>query len=201
VGLEARHLIPALPAALLFAAAGFKYIAPRRSDWRLAALALVIIAAMVPALLPLTTKGYSGFAPVALSMLSDAGPHDATLVSSDAVGEGIFISEVALHESRPGHVIQRASKSLAISTWSGSGYTPAFTKDEDVYAFLTSGQIRYLVLDDSIPQDHRREHHDQLLRVVTAHPSRFQLLSASDVWRAGIQQPELLKLYKIATKN
>jgi len=201
VGLEARHLIPALPAAMLFAAAGFQFIAPRRPDWRLAVLAVVTLVAIVPALLPLTTKGYSGFAAAADAMLADAGPRDVTLVSSDATGEGIFISEVALHEARPGHVIQRASKSLASSTWSGSGYSPAFARDEQVYSFLTSGQFHYLVLDDALPSDHRREHHDQLKRVVAEHPGQFQLLGDSEVLRAGVQQQELLKIYKIATKN
>ena len=105
-------------------------------------------------------------------MLSEAVPGDVALVSSDATGEGMFIAEVALHEARPGHVIQRASKSLASSTWSGSGYTPAFARDENVRAFLTSGRIRYLILDDAVPVEKRREHHDQLQRVVAAYPDQ-----------------------------
>jgi len=201
VGLEARHLVPILPAAVMFAVAGFDFIAKRFSGWGLAAWALLALLCIAPALRPFTTKGYSGFAVIAETMLSDAAPDDETLVSSDATGEGIFISEVALHEARPGHIIQRASKSLASSTWSGSGYTPAFQKDEDVLAYLMKGKIRYLVLDDALPADHRREHHDQLKRVVAAHPEQFQVIAESDVWRAAIQQSEPLKLYKVARQN
>ncbi|MDR3406688.1 MAG: glycosyltransferase family 39 protein [Chthoniobacter sp.] len=202
VGLEARHLIPILPAALMFAAAGFAFLAGRLATRvRIAGLAVLVLAGTVWTLLPITTKGSSGFGPLALQMLADASPDDVALVSSDATGEGMFIAEVALHEVRPGHVIQRASKSLASSTWSGSGYSPAFEKDDDVFRFLTSGKIRYLILDDAVPDDKRREHHDQLRRLVENHHDSLLLIGESDVWRGGVRQPITAKLYQISSKN
>jgi hypothetical protein len=202
VGLEARHLIPILPAAILFAAAGFAFVAKKLpSCWHIAGLAVLVLGGTVWSLLPIKTKGSSGFAALAEQVLADSAETDEVLVSSDATGEGMFIAEVALHEDRPGHVIQRASKSLASSTWSGSGYSPLFKTDAEVLHFLTEGKIRYLVLDDALPGDRRREHHDQLQRVADANHDRLMLIGEADVFRGGERQPITAKLYKIAPKN
>lgn len=202
VGLEARHLIPILPAGLMFAAAGFDYVAKYlERGWRIATFAALVLTLGVWHFLPITSKGSVGFGPLAETMLANAKPDDEALVSSDATGEGMFIAEVALHEHRPGHVIQRASKSLASSQWSGSGYAPAFDKDDDVVKFLTSGKIRYLIIDDAVPADRRREHHDQLKRVVAAHTDLFLPAAEADLYRGGELQPVRAKLYTIQRNN
>jgi len=202
VGLEARHLIPILPAGLMFAAAGFDFIAKRLGAcWRVAIFATLILAGTAWKFFPITSKGAFGFGPLAQIMLADAKPDDEALVSSDATGEGMFIAEVALHEKRPGHIIQRASKSLASSTWSGSGYSPAFDKDDEVFKFLTTGKIRFLILDDSVSGEHRREHHDQLQRVTAAHPDFFFPLAQADLYRGGELRLERAKLYMIRSNN
>jgi hypothetical protein len=202
VGLEARHLIPILPAAILFSAAGFAFIAKKvPSGWPVAVLAALVLSGAVWTLLPVKAKGFSGFAPLAEQALADDTKMEEMLVSSDATGEGMFIAEVALHEKRPGHVVQRASKSLASSTWSGSGYSPLFQNDADLLHFLTEGKIRYLILDEAVPADRHRDHHDQLLRVVEANRDRILLIGESDILRNGERQPGAAKLYKIAPKN
>ena len=217
VGLEARHIISILPSACIFAVAGLCALegwlrpkveaspvdggTPQRKIGAIFLLGagVVLVALWVQA--PRQIKGTTGFAILAEAMLKDAAPMEEILVSSDATGEGMFISEVALREKRPGHVIQRASKSLATSTWSGSGYTPAFSKDEDVFRFLTTGEIGYVVLDDAVPEAKRREHHDQLRRVVAEHSDRFFLLEEAELCRAGEIQPLSLRLYRITRKN
>jgi hypothetical protein len=218
VGLEARHIIPALPAACMFTIAGLCFAVEWLvGKWRgpsaespairsrmghvVFGLAAVSLLASLWFSSPRAQKGCSGFAPVAEAMLSEAAPVEVTLVSSDATGEGMFISEVALHEARPGHVIQRASKSLASSTWSGSGYTPAFQKDEDVLAFLLKAKIRYLVLDETVSDDKRREHHDQLLRVVATHAEQFQPVAEAEAWRLGELRTGMIRLYKVSLRN
>lgn len=202
VGLEARHLIPILPAGVMFAAAGFDFIARRLGAcWRIAVLATLVLVGTVWHFFPITLKGSLGFGPLAGVVLADAKPNDEVLVSSDATGEGMFIAEVALREHRPGHVVQRASKSLSSSTWSGSGYAPAFEKDADVLKFLTGGKIRYLVLDDAVPADRRREHHDQLKRVVAEYPQQFFPLAEADLYRGGALQSARAKLYMIRPSN
>ena len=201
VGLEARHLIPIVPAALMFSVAGFDFLARRWSGWPRVALVVVTLVGAGWALFPFKTKGDAGFQPLADRMLAEAAPGDVALVSSDATGEGIFIADVALHEQRPGHIIQRASKSLAASTWSGSGYTPLFSTDDELFRFLTNGEIRYLIVDDAVPAARRREHHDQIQRVVEQHPDSFAMLAGAEVWREGVRQETPVKLYKISTKN
>jgi 4-amino-4-deoxy-L-arabinose transferase-like glycosyltransferase len=201
VGLEARHLIPIVPAALMFSLAGFDFLARRWNGWPRVVLAAVTLCGVGWALLPVKTKGDAGFQPLADKMLAGAGPDDVALVSSDATGEGIFIADVALDEKRPGHTIQRASKSLASSTWSGSGYTPLFSSDDELFRFLTDGKIQYLIVDDAVPATRRREHHDQVRRVVEQHPDRFAMLAEAEAWREGVQQKTPVRLYKISTKN
>ncbi len=218
VGREARHLVPALPAACVLAVAGLCVLdawwrqkraggPPADAPNPVPRVGVVFwvgaILLLVPPFIssPRAAKACSGFAPIAEAMLAEVAPAEVTLVSSDATGEGMFIAEVALREKRPGHAIQRASKSLATSTWSGSGYTPAFKNDDEVFAFLTSGEIRYLVVDDSVPDAKRREHHEQIKRVVASHAERFFPVAEAESSRAGEIGPTPIRLYKITRKN
>ncbi len=215
VGLEARHLISALPAALMFCVAGFVWIpkwgdfkasdtalwSQNNSVWRAAVMAGLAVLLLGYTSWPISQKGFTGFAPLAEAMRGDATPVDVTLVSSDARGEGMFISEVAMHEHRPGHTILRASKALAKSDWSGAGYAPLFHADEDVLAFLTSGKIQYLALDDAVPEDKRRTHQDQLKRVVEQHSDEFALVASAEMFRDGVRQSAPVSLYRIRRKN
>lgn len=209
VGLEARHLIPALPAALMFSVAGFAWVirrvlrlgvdAPisRSAPW----IAMATLLALFSVVFPIRKKDCGGFGPLAETMLKQAAPADVVLISSDATGEGMFIAEVALREKRPGHMIQRASKSLASSTWSGSGYAPAFEKEEDLLTFMTSGQIQFLVIDDAGLGAKRRAHHDQLRDLVERYPQHFQPVAETDLQREGQLLQPSLKLYQIPRRN
>ncbi len=198
VGLEARHLLPALPAAMLFVVAGLGALTQSRGP---AAAGLAAVLVLGSALWPFSEKGFVGFAPLAETMLAESGPADVVLVSSDARGEGMFISEVAMREARPGHVIQRASKALATSTWSGRGYAPLYKSDEDLLAFLLSGKIQYVALDDAVPDDKRRAHQDQLKRVIDQNPDNFWAVASSEITRDGERQLAPVKLYKIQRRN
>lgn len=199
VGLEARHLIPLLPAAIMFAVAGF--VALTRS-WKSRSLVAALgVLVLVGSVLPLETKGCRGFEPLARTVLNSARAGEITLVSSEARGEGMFIAEMAMREERPGHVIQRASKALASSEWSGRGYVPRYATDEELLAFLAGGKIRYLVLDDAIPEAKRCEHHDQLKRVVEGNADRFSLVQESESVRGGEPQLAPVRLYKVQAKD
>ena len=210
VGLEARHLIAALPAAVMFIVAGLDWQprskTPREPNKRFSLalpfpwfFALLMLAIAVE--WPLAAKQFSGFAPLAETFLSEAAPADVALVSSDARGEGMFISEIAMRERRPGHFVQRASKALAKSAWSGSGYAPLFQDDDALLAFLTSGKIQYLAIDDAVPEDKRREHHDQLKRVIGQHAEQFSPVASAEMIRDAEAQPAPVRLYKVRRKN
>src|SRR5262249_17000702 len=133
-GFEARHLIPAVPALIYFAWLGADWIAcqlatPRQPLTKTAAFVFAFIGfVFVMTTLHIPRKGYIGFRAVADSVLHSSQPKSTFLVASDARGEGMFISEVAMHEKRPGHFVQRASKKLAASSWTGGAYHLIYCK-------------------------------------------------------------------------
>jgi hypothetical protein len=215
-GKEDRHLIPALPAACMFVVAGLCAVEgwwrksrntagdPAASPARpglIFCLGAILVLLQPLVLAPRVSKGSYGFASLADTMLSEAPPDAVTLVSSDATGEGMFIAEVALREERPGHIIQRISKTLSHSEWSGGNYEPKFTTDEEVLNFLLHSGITYLVLDDNVSPLRRRENHDQLKRVVTSHPEWFFPLAESEGARGGEIQSQPVRIYKIVPKK
>jgi hypothetical protein len=64
--------------------------------------------------------GLLGFAPVAHALVAEHPKGAIFLVSSDTLGEGAFISEVAVNDScRPAQIVLRASKLLTDSSWTG----------------------------------------------------------------------------------
>lgn len=214
VGREARHLIPALPAVLMFAVAGMGWL-----KQRIAVLAgcnaatglvcgVVLLAFVgIPMInagpgaafgsigdsfrfspFRLCNKDSRGFGPIAARLMSmDAnGAGKSMLISSDATGEGMFIAEVALREShRPTHLVKRASKELATSAWGGGGYQAKYQSDEDLMGWLGSGAVGFVVVDTAIPERNRRPHHLMLQRVIDAHPERFERVASEPLFRGG----------------
>src|SRR5207249_6005891 len=132
-------------------------------------------------------KHFAGFGPVAEKLLADPANRDAVfLVSSDARGEGMFISEVAMRDARrPGHVAQRASKAFASSAWSGREYRPQFASVPELLQFLLKSDLTFLVVDDSMPDRNRVAHHDQLRDVIDANPQHFVLVCSGALVRNG----------------
>ncbi len=190
-GYEARHLVPALPLMALFAIAGvlqFREWATARglkSHWALILPIGLLASVYLLQTFHVTTKGYHGFGPVAEAVLRPENEKAVFLISSDARGEGMFISEVAVREKRPGHVIQRASKALATSTWSGSGYQTRFESEAAAAEFLKQSTVDILVVDKSVPDHYRKEHHELLWRTLDQFPSLFQLQEEHPIHRDG----------------
>ncbi len=213
VGLEARHLISALPAAVLFAIAGFFAIAralargergsPRSRAWMIGTSVVpVLIVVVMAGLFDFQPKRWSGFAPVAEFVLADtAHPKSTVLISSDASGEGMFISELAMREKRPGHTVQRASKILASMAWSGAEYHARFTDDAQLAEFLGKSDIAWIVVDLSMPAAKRGAHHEMLQRVCEQHPERFHLAATSPAVRGGLTGFPPIRAYSVSHAN
>ena len=214
-GFEARHLVPALPAVVFFAWAGADWIGDwltRRGLNRKVAFGLVFGSAIILFGLEtfrVTHKGYSGFGPIALNLLHDPQAKNVSfLVASDARGEGMFISEVALHEKRPGHIVQRASKKLAGSGWNGGSYKMMYTvkpsdktgleyhNEDELLALLRKDTIGYFILDDSLAEKNRPKHIVVLENTIQAHPEAFTLEKTFPIERNGVVYPDGLKLYR-----
>jgi dolichyl-phosphate-mannose-protein mannosyltransferase len=226
VGLEARHLIPAVPAVMAFFVIGLsaatKWLMKGRrftisnavaveSLWALA-YAIFGIAMAIVSSERLPTKHFSGFGPVAYKLLNNPRNRDAVLlVSSDATGEGMFISEVAMRDAhRPGHIVQRASKAFTPDTgfaknWSGAQYQPRFSTEAALRDFLINGEpgkprIDFLAVDNSVPERNRVLHHDLLRRAIESDPLHFVLVCSSPLIRAGVEQKTPVRAYRIVRR-
>lgn len=215
-GFEARHLIPAAPALIYFAWTGADWMATQLTSPRLSLLkASAIVFAFLALVFVLTVfhiprKGFSGFGTVADSIIKTSPPESTLLVASDARGEGMFISEVAMREKRPGHFVQRASKKLAASTWEGGAYHLTYAKkmgDKNGVEYSTSDQlasllkndsIEYVVLDQSLPKENQTKHLELLRAALEQHPSDFRLVQNFDLLRANNLHTNALRLYQIA---
>jgi hypothetical protein len=187
---ELRNLAMVMAPLVLFATAGIVRLVewlPIRhnaSRWR-AALVLAILAGLSginAAHMPRKTP--AGYAQAAADLTSAPQFRDSVfLVSGDPTEEGMFISEVALAEQRPGHIVLRASKLLSRSTWSGSQYSSVYHSAEDIEARLKEIPVGVLVLQRQPAR--ARLHHDLLLRMVASHPGTWRLLQTYPRSAAG----------------
>jgi hypothetical protein len=213
VGYEARHILPATAAMVLLSIAGLFVLARNRkfrSDgqdqqrreymW----VALLLLLTLPFTFIHREQKGYSGFRPIASELLKTAPSGAHILVSSDARGEGMLISEIAMRDKRPNLFVERASKALVDPkgrTWDGKNLHEKFSDDEKLLAFLKDGKIEYIVLDDAVPEEKRASYHDQLRRVIEDHIGIFVAVAETPIIRENEQQAKLLRLYHIVRKQ
>jgi hypothetical protein len=208
VGHEARHIISATPALVVLAVAGMTALA-RTSRFRANAelpqqrrevawaVGLLLITLPVFALARVEKK-FSGFSQIADWLLTQS-PKSRVLVCSDAVGEGMFISEVAMRDNRPGLTVERGSKALVDPkgrTWEGKGLQPRFD-DAELLKFLEAGKIDYIVLDSAVPEQKRLSYHDQLIRVIESNEPKFWQVLESPIVRDGEPMYRPLRLYRV----
>ncbi len=210
VGLEARHLLSALPAAMMFAIAGIDALrdASRHSrglpenerTLRALAISTVVVALgvfLAHRISPPDPKRWSGFAPMAQAVLSDpAMQAHPVLVCSDASGEGMFISEIAMRDHRPGVTVLRANKETAVMDWAGRGVRTRFKNDDDLVAWLRERGVGCIVVDTSMG-DKRGPHHDQLIHLCETRTEQFWPASSSSVVREGKSGSQTVRLYLV----
>jgi 4-amino-4-deoxy-L-arabinose transferase-like glycosyltransferase len=201
-GLEERFLIPAVPAALAFAAAGLDFLAgwlsPRMSlPIRRLVLICLVIALFLLGTFTIPRSVSFGFAPVAEYLLSQSDLAKAVLlVSSDATGDSMFISELAMREARPGHYVLRASKILCNCSWSGEQHAARFSNPEALMNFLDHSPIQIVLNDESIPA--RRDFHRMLDQTIAAYSQRWHLLGTYPVTRNGVLYPRGVLVYSVS---
>jgi hypothetical protein len=175
---EARHLLTTLPLLFLFACAPATWLfsVPLRPLSRRARALLAggVTATMAAAnIYALPVKAQLGFAEVAQRLGSAPEWRDAViLVCSDATGEGVLISEVAMRERRPGHVIERASKVLADVDFMGWHYRSLFRDEDSLLRYLESVPVRVVVIDEA---GRKSPHGSLLAQTLRDHPERWEL--------------------------
>ncbi len=208
VGLEARHLIAATPSLVVLAIAGAAWIAGRprfraavenEQPRRVGLWCILLLLFSLPVFAMVSArKDFAGFAPLA-EWLAEQSSTSRILVCSDAVGEGMFISEVAMLDKRPGLTVERASKSLVSEkgrTWEGNNLKERFD-DTELLAYLLDGKIDYIVLDSAVPDRRRASYHDQLTRVIESNPPEFWRVLESNIVRDGETMHRPLRLFRI----
>lgn len=175
---DTRHALPAVPPFLMFAAAGTRWLLARlpggvQARWKPAAVAVVLVAAMVMNADAMRPKEESGFIAVASDLVANPDLKGSVfLIASDAIGEGMFIEEVAMREKRPGHIVLRASKALSESGWMGEGYSCFFDTPEELMDYLESVPVGVLVLEEDASPD--QAHQRLLKQVVRQYADRWK---------------------------
>jgi hypothetical protein len=199
---DLRHHILAVPALLMFLAAGMAWVLAWGPLGRVSARRKTVVLAVALGALVwwyayhTPRKPRYGYAEVASELVARPELRNSVLlVSSDALGEGMLISEVAMREKRPGHIVLRASKMLFRSSWTGEEYRPLYQTPAELLRFLEDTPVGILVIDLSAPvQQHQR----LLLEVVNSHPERWKLLAS---YPQGAGRPEAwrqVRVYRLA---
>lgn len=149
-----RYMLSALPPALILTAAGLVWVARRIPPGslplsvRTAALGVLATGIFAVQTWAVPHKPYQGFDQPARFLLTT--PEFAAgnfLVISNARGEGAFITEVAMHDRRPGHIVLRSTKVLSNSNWYGNVYRLRYNSSREVCSFLDQAPIDAVLLD------------------------------------------------------
>ena len=197
-GLEPRHLVIALPVLLLFLPDTVRCL--EKHGMKPNHLALILVAAAVLQPLERKPKECFGFRDSARLAIQD--PVQTTLfVSSDASGEGMFISEVAMAEDRPGHIVKRSSKVFATVNWSGSDYQSDAKSTVEVLAIFEKEGISIITLDDSMEPDKNKTHHRLIEETVKKHPEHFEEILSNDALRKGRTYENAVRTYRFKSLN
>lgn len=224
-GKEVRHLLPIVPAFMMFVGAGIRAAAEwlEARGWVKAhslpiSCAGLLILFYSGGLFPSAAmtgfgsvgdhlrfspfsvhqKGYSGFGGVFDKISSHSKQPIIMLVSSDARGEGMLIAEAALADPhRPSYVVERASKFMSASTWSGGGYQNYYEDEGMLMKAILDSHIDFLAVDFAVPMGYRKPHHDLLGRLVVKHPEVFKPILVGPIVREGIPLNEPIRVSQV----
>jgi hypothetical protein len=162
-GLDPRYALGLLPPMIILAALGTRELSDdlasllgRRHSRRTVAsismvLGLLLIAPKINDFLSVPQKPTVGMKEAANIVAADPTNSNRTvLISSDAIGEGAFVVEMAQHMDQGGrYVIARASKLLASANFLMEDYVARFQGADDVGREVERLAIRFVVIDTS----------------------------------------------------
>ncbi len=155
---EARYMLSAFPAMMLFTVAGFEWVVrnipiKRMSlAYRSAVLGAIVVALVVAQSFDVPRKPHWGLDQAAQYLLANKNYTGAGfLIVASAPGEGAFVSEVVMNDSRPDHFVLRSSKVLVSSTWFGTTYQFLYPTSEGLRNYLDHAPVSAVVLDTRSP--------------------------------------------------
>jgi hypothetical protein len=197
VGREERYFLPAVPAAMAFSAAGINFLGsrlPKRLKPAILSSTFLFIFLLTP--FRFQRERNYGFAPIAQRLTSSPQFYNAViLISSDADGEGMMISEIAMREKRPGHLVLRATKILTTANWTGTQVTAIFQTPEEVQKYLDSIPVSVVVLDHSASPAGYQVYEGPLEQAIVSHQDSWKLLGSYSIWRKGIEHTQAALVY------
>lgn len=162
-----RYLLPLLPSCLWLAIRGRDALCDLVPSSLRTVAATVVSAALLVNVADLAARverrQHHGVGAIAEWVLGR--PNGVVIVSDDgATGTaGMFISELAVRERRPGHIILRAHKTLSTATWDGFEQRLVYDTPAAVADYLRRIPVRYVVVDD-VPAGERPDPVNALLR-------------------------------------
>jgi hypothetical protein len=199
---EPRHLILALPPMICFLSAGIMYLAKRVPLYdfepapKAVLLSVLAVAVFLTQTFSIPGAPWQGYGAVAAEILSRQDLENSVfLISSDTEGEGAFVSEVALRESRPGHFVLRGSKALSNSRWDGSSYQPYFETTDEMWGFLRETPVGVVVADRSVPPRYQTPDQQVLWDTLDVTAAHWTLLGTYPLIRDGTEYPEAIQVY------
>lgn len=197
-GTDDRYLSPVIPVAVAFAALGASYIASKLpAKWPSAAASVALLVSCFVFTGLRFPRAYShGYGVVAQMLVSDPVlDHSVILVSSDAIGEGTLISQIAMRDHRPGHIVLRANEVLARSDWNGANYRLFFSASHELERYLESIPVRAVVVSLPPPDAPLQPHQTLLSRTLAANTANWKLQRTYPSWRKGVEYPGSIQVY------
>ncbi len=185
--IEARYMVSAMPAMILFSVAGFDWVVRRIRTpsvslaTRSAVLGAIVVVLVIAQSFDVPRKPHWGLDQAAQFLLANKDYAGAGfLIVGDARQEGAFVSEVVMHDPRPDHFVLRSSKVLVDSTWFGTNYKYLYPTADGLRDFLDHAPISAVVLDTRAPEpnsDAAEQSEYQLQQTVA------QALASDQNWR------------------
>jgi hypothetical protein len=163
VPIQETFLITVAPAMIVLAAGGasalWHGLAAAPSWRRPGAIALVVLSLWVAGsnMFGPPVKESLGARRIVESNLLYLDPQKIWLVAGTATFEGALIAETALRDTAKDHIVLRASKMLAWSTWAGAYYRLLFQDQSSVSGFLDEAHVGWVIAQGSESVPHIRQ--------------------------------------------
>lgn len=198
-GVEDRKLIIAVPAMVYFLVPGVKTLAnllPTTygfTRWRVPAITAILTVCFFGQTFAVPRIDHYGFDKVASFIAANPQLENSNiLVSSQSVGEGLLVSELAMLHPDPVARVIRGTKALATVEWNGASYRCKYPSVGQLVSFLRSNSIGVIVVDTFPPRTNFL--HDSLLRKIVENSANFKLIGS---FRSNSHIPGDVKIYRV----
>ncbi len=181
-GVEDRKMIIAVPALILFIFAGGFWVADRLPlagrlmEHRKSLVAAAAALCFAVQTFAIPREKHYGYMEAARFITSNPELQGVKiLVSSETGGEGMLVSEIAMHEPRPKDIVLRGTKALAEADWNASEYRSFFSSPEEVIRYFEQNGVQLAVVDTF--RSKRQLLHDELVKQAIQKFGLFHLLA------------------------